>query len=61
MDQYKGTSTHVKRTRWAVSEIYLATINCLENPISLLTILSTEYLVVIEELLGERMSHEGNI
>jgi hypothetical protein len=43
-----------KRTRCAVSEIYLefelAVINCLENAIPLLTIL--HLVVVIEELLG---------
>jgi hypothetical protein len=45
-----------KRTRWAVSEIYLefglAMTNCLENAFSLLTISNAEYLVVvIDELL----------
>jgi len=57
MNQHKERAgTHKKRTRWAVSEIYLefelAMINCLKNAISLLTIMPTEYLVVvIEELL----------
>jgi hypothetical protein len=38
-----------KRTRLAVSEIYLDMIDCLKDATPLLTVFRTEYLVVVVE------------
>jgi hypothetical protein len=53
----KGTAKEIKRTRWAVDNVFLdiklTPLNCSEDAISLLAILRSEYLViVIEEVLG---------
>ena len=57
VNRTKGTVQEIKRTRWAVDKVYLdiklTPLNCLEDAISLLAILRSEYLViVIKEALG---------